>query len=365
MITPSTAFGKDSVASLLHERYGESCSFINLNYEQFISSWKGTYKSSQSAVCKNRQIQCVWGEYYREILVENGFNEKNIYITGRPHLEYLKNKQEHFRDRKSMLLRLGLEPLNKIIFIALTDGLAFASDEKIEYIVKSGSIKEELLQSISYVKQGLAELFQQVVDYQGADVTFVLRPHPSVSERRYEELLCSMADDGNIPAHIKVTKEYDAYTWLMLCDVFVTNYSTLCIEAGVMGVSTFAFQIPGQELGKELWNMNSVSRCRSLRKIFDAKPSDFVSDDYYVDVKKNGLSGTTDVILNQLDLAAESVEPERAKIIFRRRILGSLLRRCVVRFPIIMSFMPRTLGLARDYFTEDQIRRKLMNVESL
>ena len=91
VITPSTAFGKGSVAWLFFMIYGQNIEYINLNYEQFISSWKGKYKTPSNKNCIMYQKQFVWGKYFKNSLVEGKIPEKNITITGRPLSQLVEN----------------------------------------------------------------------------------------------------------------------------------------------------------------------------------------------------------------------------------------------------------------------------------
>ena len=64
--------------------YGKKIEYINLNYEQFISSWKGSYKTPSNENCIKYQKQFVWGEYFKNVLTKGGIPKENISVTGRP-----------------------------------------------------------------------------------------------------------------------------------------------------------------------------------------------------------------------------------------------------------------------------------------
>ena len=81
IVTPSTAFGIGSPGWLFFKSFKNAPVFINLNYEQFISSWKGKYKSAKHDISLKSQIQLTWGTYFKNFLIETGTEEKNVIIT--------------------------------------------------------------------------------------------------------------------------------------------------------------------------------------------------------------------------------------------------------------------------------------------
>lgn len=360
VVTASTAFGEGSVGSLMYERYAGHLKFVNLNYEQFISSWKGGYKSSVSRISKDEQVQCVWGQYYKDILIAAGYNPQNINVTGRPHLEYLKKKKKDFRLKRSQLLTaLGIDPSKTLVFVALTDGLAFAGEEKIRYIVSQGAFENQLRDSVEGVKKNLKELFGQIVKFRSEDHHFILRPHPSVAISKYNTIIQEVSVGSEDTQHISILKDYDAYTWLMLCDVFITNYSTLCIEASYLDVPTFAFQKNGEELGDGVWYMQQVYKTSKLESIAEPVPTKLKGNNFYMDFRLNGMELTMQVILDQANSNNVIIKSNRLPIFFRKRLLGSIIRNLAMKIRILLRFMPRTRGLVHDYFTDKHLAKKL------
>ena len=360
VVTASTAFGEGSVGSLLYERYAGQLKFINLNYEQFISSWKGAYKSSASRISKDEQVQCVWGQYYKDILVAGGYNPQNIVITGRPHLEYLKKKKKDFHLKRSELLTaLRIDPSKKLVFVALTDGLAFVGEEKIRYIVSQGAFEDQLRDSVEGIKKNLKELFSQIVNFRSKDHHFILRPHPSVAIAKYNNIIQEVSDGSEDIQHISILKDYDAYTWLMLCDVFITNYSTLCIEAAYLDVPTFAFQKNGEELGQGVWYMQQVFKTSKLESITEPVPTKLKGNNFYMDFQLNGMELTMQVILDHANSNNVIPKSHRLPIFFRKRLLGSIIRNLAMKIRILLRFIPRTIDLEHDYFKDKHLAKKL------
>ena len=78
VVTPSTAFGRGSASWIFYQIFGNQITYVNMNYEQFISSWKGEYKTPSHHMSINHQKQFVWGEYFASVLNKGGVSKENI-----------------------------------------------------------------------------------------------------------------------------------------------------------------------------------------------------------------------------------------------------------------------------------------------
>ena len=122
IITPSTSFGKGSPGWLFYKSFKTPPIFVNLNYEQFISSWKGKYKSAKHEVSINHQIQFTWGNYFKDFLIETGTKKENVIITGRPLFSLLKKKyyKKNFKDELAREFDIDVSK-NGILLLLLMD----------------------------------------------------------------------------------------------------------------------------------------------------------------------------------------------------------------------------------------------------
>lgn len=359
LITPFTGFGKGSVSELFYSVYGESITYINLNYEQFISSWKGSYKTSIHEFSKSKQIQFVWGKYFKDELIKNGVNGDNIFITGRPSLSLTSSQY-------SNLPRNNLEELYpsfrnmKVCFIALTDGLAFIGDEKIEFIVKNGGEREGLEAHVDYIKKNIASLFQEIVieAEKNKNVMFVMRPHPSIPETAYFSLFNELG--LNIPVNVLVTKDKNAFWWLAYSDWYITNYSTLCLEANILGVKSYLFEKHPNKNIESYWYTSSAIKIDSLSYALQCKSSDIQTEhsesNYFIDFNRNGLLETERQISFRVLDNKVLIKSSKLKVLFlnSRRMLGSIIRNIYAK----MGFVPfgkLSKGLIKDHFTASDV----------
>ena len=239
VITPSSAFGKGSAAWSFNEIYGNNITYINLNYEQFIASWRGNFKKPTHVTSINSQKNFVWGDYFKKILSsgQRSIPNENIYITGRPHGSLMKRRygEDKVISRNEIAKTLKISADVSWLFVALTDGLFFVDEKKIQEIIDNGAIENGLREEIDYVSDALKSLFKWIyrtcLDPDFNDV-FILRPHPDVSEEQYIDLFIEL--NGEMPKNVLVHKDYSGYKWLAACDKYITNYSTLCVDAKIL-----------------------------------------------------------------------------------------------------------------------------------
>lgn len=370
IITPSTAFGKGSVAWLFFMIYGKKIEYINLNYEQFISSWKGSYKTPSNENCIKYQKQFVWGEYFKNVLTKGGIPEENISVTGRPLSQLIEENYIKTKDSSRAEIRntINIDNQKKWNFIAFTDGLGFVNEKKIQYIVKNGADEIGLRKHVDIVKKTISSLVEWTFSYASEfpeEDIFILRPHPSVSENQYMNLFFERF--GRIPKNIIITKKFSAYKWLSASDNFITNYSTLCLDAKKMKKETFMIDQFELAESNKYWYCNDayvISSYYDFRNIFFDKNtlSKFSSkySDEYIDDSLNGL--------NQTAKKVYEIQKEVTRVNFKlfglilallnspKRLIGGIIRKILAKSNIHIS------GISKKGITNDFLHPKDKNV---
>lgn len=362
VITPSTAFGKGSVAWLFFMIYGQNIEYINLNYEQFISSWKGKYKTPSNKNCIMYQKQFVWGKYFKNSLVEGKIPEKNITITGRPLSQLVENSFAYKKDsfRHEIADQLSLNKNKKWNFIALTDGLGFIDENKIKYIVESGGDEEGLRKHVDIVKKTISSVIDWISNYaveSAENHIFILRPHPSVSESQYEDLFYKKFN--KIPKNIIISKEFSAYKWLAASDKFITNYSTLCLDAKIMKKEIYMVDEFKLAESNNYWYCNDayvISSYYDFKNIFSEKNmlSNFSSkySDEYIDDSLKGLDQTAKKVY-EIQKEVTSVNFKLFRLILAlldspKRLMGGFLRKILAKSNIHIPGISKK-GIANDF----------------
>lgn len=364
IVTPSTSFGKGSVGWLFFKSSKIKPLFVNLNYEQFISQWKGKYKTAKHDVSLNYQIQFCWGEYFKNFLISSGTIKENILVTGRPYFSLIKKKYFKKNFKKKISSELKLDFSKKWNFVALTDGLAFVTEKKVLNIINQGAIESGLRNHIKHTKETINVLLNWINDlskYNEKDI-FILRPHPSISVSQYTKLIVNQI--GYIPKNLIISKKYNAHMWLVSSDKFLTNYSTLTMDAKVLNKKFYIIN-PIEKLEtedywwcKDGFNLKTFNEFNSLinddndpSKTYESNLS--IKD--FIDIEKDGILETSNHLTRLLKsrrsysdfylfgfLCALSISP--------KRIIGSLVR----NFFMKINFNP--IGIVKKGISVDYLK---------
>lgn len=234
IITPYIGFGKNSICDRFYKLYNTEIKYFNINYEQILFPFTGSFKVPKYTMAKEHQVNFCWGENFKEFLLDAGVLKENLFITGRPYSAAIKTKNnDKVNIRKSILKNNNLQEDRKIIFIALTDSLAMNDFKKVERIVKKDGDYTALRKQIEWDKKTIIQLLRIIEisrnDQSFNDYNFVLRPHPTIEVEDYQKLINSL--DIDLPNNFFILKNSDAISWLISCDYFITNYSTLILDA--------------------------------------------------------------------------------------------------------------------------------------
>jgi surface carbohydrate biosynthesis protein len=372
VVTPSTAFGNGSAAWIYNTVFGDQVTFVNMNYEQFISSWKGKYKVPSHEVSINKQKHFVWGNYFLQTLVDGRINKNNVYLTGRPlstliKEKYLNRKEIH---RKEISQNLNLDIKKKWYFIALTDGLAFVGEEKIQFIAKNGGHEKGLRDHIDYVKKTIKEMIIWLDKFEketlAEDYYFILRPHPSISSEQYEKLFNEII--GYIPKNIRILKDFSAYKWLEASDKYFTNYSTLALDAEILEKPFYVFKPILKDMGEDYWWCDSGIELKTYSdflKSCKSEDEEFINNkvlnNSFIDFKLDGIMKSAEFInifvqkYDKNSYPKVSYLKKLSPFFYNfRRTFGSFIRLFFIKNNLNLFNVLRA-GNIVDYFTNEDI----------
>ena len=374
IISPSTGFGKGSPCWLFYSLYKENIKYINLNYEQLISSWKGKYKSGKHKISKNKQYQCVWGQSFKKFLIDTGTKPELITVTGRLTDGYIKNLSIDETKQIKTSLRNSINILDNqtLVFIALTDGLAFVNEKKVKYIASQGADEVNLRKHIQIVKREMIDLFTSLNKFLAQsgsnEYSIIVRPHPSVSTEQYKRFL--RKNKVSINKQLTFNKDHSALDWLITCDKYVTNYSTLCLDSFFLGKDTAIYRPVDSKKDNEYWYTNSGKEITSIEdwKQFLSKPNEIeISQEFKQ--KLNSVISTDKSPFNEICeliavLKLNSVNSPTCKYLFLRialcilqsprRTLGSLIRHFSMKSTLLNGWGVKK-GLQVDFISKREI----------
>ena len=276
VVMPSLGFGRGSVGWLFNKIYPGEIEYVNMNYEQFIGNWQGTLKKPKHPISFKRQIQLAWGNHFKDYLVANGVNEENIYITGRPqNYEIIKNyqgKKQLFR--KLLTSKYGIDPNIPIYFVAFTENFAVFTEDQIKRYVAGGAREDLIHKHKENVSKTISIFIEWInkLSISEHNINIIIKPHPGVSVDLYKDIDISKHDN------IILAESNNAYEWLAACDYFITNFSTLSIEARALAIPSYRV-IPAGDLNEEnVWwcqDCKYLEDYESFEEIFYKSSNDF------------------------------------------------------------------------------------------
>jgi len=377
VVTPSTSFAKGSAGAFFFEVFGDRIAYVNLNYEQFLGSWLGNFKSANHPISKQLQKHFVWGEHFKNYLLKAGVMKNNIIITGRPSFSVIAKNYEGKKDYYRNLLAdsLHIDPLKKWIFIGLTDGLAFKHDKLVSCLIAYGGDERKIERHIQWVKKTIEALIDWIYrldkDPELSHTAFILRPHPSVSTRDYEILISNQV--GGIPKNLVISKDHNALSWMAASDKYYTNFSTLSLESYLLKIPSYILRPLEEGNDESYWWCDSLPKIQNydqfrrsiLNGDLNREQIDKLREEitYYVDVERNALVETARRISSlarqvksypiwewKKYLAAISTNPKRAVGIYLRRTSAKLR---INPFHVIRE------GIISDYFDSKEIERRI------
>ncbi|MDD5086528.1 MAG: UDP-N-acetylglucosamine 2-epimerase, partial [Candidatus Nanoarchaeia archaeon] len=152
----------------------------------------------------------VWGNYSKNILIEEGTPEKKLAITGVPQFDKIVRKELTFN--KDELKRIGVNSNKKVILLTT------------QPVKDMFDITRELCKTVKSMSK----------------TQLVIKIHPSeYSIKKYKEIVKNEKVDAVI------TKDY-LYPLISICEVLITNSSTTGIEAMIMGKRVITVNLTGE-----------------------------------------------------------------------------------------------------------------------
>jgi hypothetical protein len=170
-------------------------------------SWKGSISEAgkiETPFCPIPDKTAVFGPYYYDILTKaSAYPMDSVVVTGQPRYDILAKAHKVY-DRERFCRKLNLNPSKKIALV-VTENLPLSDG-----------------------KMFLRTVLKALREYK--DLQIVLKPHPTERGEWYKQLV----KDEKVEATI-LSKDADTYEALYACDLFVASFSTLILEAILLG----------------------------------------------------------------------------------------------------------------------------------
>jgi surface carbohydrate biosynthesis protein len=216
--------------SLVRELYGDEIPIFSMNWEQMLSPINFEFKKPRDQAAKSLH-HVAWSNEFAEYLFDCGVNRDKIHICGNPNAEKLNQTLQQYQNNIRTKQRIFF-PENYV--------WAFFSSKAIQSRIEMGYPKEiadDFLEYVTKSRDLFAEFLFLIANNKNREI--ILRPHPSISEDDYINFFESK--DIKLPDNVIITKELDSAYWIANSDIIGSSWSTVCIDAAMIGKPTFFF----------------------------------------------------------------------------------------------------------------------------
>ena len=271
--------------------------------------------------------------------------------------------------KRSISAECKIDPNLKWVTIAMTDGISFLNKRQVSQIIGKGVPENKFIRNIEIVSDQIIELFAWInsfnCDEENENFIFILRPHPSIGVEDYLNFIKNNSLDK--PKNLVFEKKYLASDWIYVSDYYLTNYSTLALDALSLKIPSCYIDPATCPSPYYYWWLDKLTKITS----YDDFKEFFINNDNTEHASKftgksnSSIDQTSKVILSALNdsqgnssltLKTLLMTP-LAIIIFFRRVAGSLIRNILA----VSGISEKTNimeGLRHDYFaieTENEI----------
>ncbi len=180
------------------------------NFARTLSSWSQVSHIYARAPCDK---VAVMGPYAKRLFTQLGYDDKDIIVTGQPRFDDLKGPSE---TREVVCRKLGVDSSHRILLFAAP---VFRNPEERAVFLRP------LVRATREIR----------------DLALVIKVHPREDPGPYEELLLA---EGAREA--SVVADFPVPSLLHACDLFLSNYSTMTLEALLVGRPVIILKTPGE-----------------------------------------------------------------------------------------------------------------------
>lgn len=230
-------YTEDSYEALL--AYWSESIFFNLTWEQLFYLGNQKAKTPRGEFALKHVIHHAWNEMYKSFLMNNGVEEKNIFLNGQPaYALYDEPYHAYFLSREELAQKYELDPARRWIFFPENYNWAFYSEAIIQQFIRGGQSPEDINIMRVYCERSLQDILQWFVSAtQNEKVEIILRPRPSTTIDKFRAVVKNILPD--IPAHFHIIQQESIREWILASAVILSSHSTSLIEGAVAGKPVF------------------------------------------------------------------------------------------------------------------------------
>jgi len=211
---------------------------ICLNYEQMLSGINNALKAPDALV-KQASYLLAWSDDFGHYLKHNGIDPDAIIYSQRPQNAIARQYIDSTNFHLPVFVQEAKKRFKNIIYLPLTCLQAFKTDAELWRLAKATGVDNSLLTTRKYaVRRQIVSLYQEIE--KATESFFILRPHPGVTIEDHKSLLREIGIKEL--SNLLITDEGNAYDWLNISDIVVSNYSSVLLDAKAVEKDTYLFK---------------------------------------------------------------------------------------------------------------------------
>ena len=212
---------------------------MNLVYEQMHPVCARDYVIPSGAFAKEELHYTVWGDRFRQLLLEAGIAADKIHVTGHPRFD-LYASQEALLSRDTIATHYGLDPNKPWLLFPCNFNFAYVSSTYVERVKARGyKVTPEFIAGFAKARDAFLDMITEVAQACN-EVEIVVRVHPAGFEG---ETLYNRSS-ARFP-HVHIIAEYDIANWISQSAAVVVWNSTSSMEAMVASVPVVSYDPEG------------------------------------------------------------------------------------------------------------------------
>lgn len=210
---------------------------FNLSWEELFYKSLLKAKAPSDDFARNSVIHHAWGDFFKEYLIANNVDKKNIFINGQPAYQLYRHPySRYYNSREWLAQKYDISVNNRWIFFPENYRWAFGG--KIDLFAKLGGDKSEMLEMQSFCRDSL----QTVLDWcntvaKKEGISVVFRTRPATNSRLIQGFFNENVGEKSPRLHF--IKEESVREWILASDIVFSSFSTSLIESAVAGKPTF------------------------------------------------------------------------------------------------------------------------------
>lgn len=298
---------------------------VNLHSEEISSPFSSEILMPHDNNSKFSVYHFVWGEYFKNKLLNVGIPNKLIKITGNCRTDSILLQKQ---DKQKISKKYELDPRKKWILYSENRGWVYNWNDKLKKermaVGKNERDLEEYLNLSRTALEKTYEDFNSLNDSFFSDFELIYRPHPGT--------ICPV----QLNKKIKIINDNSIYDWLSVVDVNVVWSSTTAFESDAMDVVTIVhesidniqkYKTAGIEYYFTIHTMNELSN-DIINEAYSVQKKNKVYKKYLGNIEGNNCLNIAreidNIFKDEINVQYASLVPINYKMIIRRCIFEKI-----------------------------------------